>query len=164
MKGREFLEPPENYPGLVERARASVCLRVWLYPSFEPQRSWAVIRAKEGLFLRRIVWDQQRRGGGLRPPDTYGSETPLANSVFDMLQAELQAIELPPFLPVPTIGVDGTSYGVETGSYMPSARLAWWHTLPEAWGPLRNWHARAAALFDSLLPPATPDCSGQGGS
>ncbi len=155
MKIPDALEHPERYPGLAERKLPRVLLRIWCYPSFDPYRSWAAIQAREGLFLRRIVWDQGRTGR--LKPTTYGSEVPLEHSVFDELVADLQAIELPPFLAVSTIGLDGTSYGVETGSYMLSARLAWWQTPPEAWEPLRNWHARASALFDSLLPTATPE-------
>jgi hypothetical protein len=157
MKASELLEHPEAYPGLVERKFARVRLRLWRYPSFEPLRSWAVLQAKKALFLRRIVWDQGRTEG--LKPTTYGSEVPLEKPVLDMLLAELQAVELPPFLPVSSIGLDGTTYGVEAGSYMLSARLTWWEAPPKAWEPLRDWHMRTAALFDSLLPLATPDCS-----
>ncbi len=82
----------------------------------------------------------------------------MENAVFAALQQELQAIELPPFLTVSSIGIDGTLYGVEVGGHMRSARLAWWETPPKSWEPLQGWHGRTAALFDSMLPAATPDC------
>jgi hypothetical protein len=131
-------------------------LRLWRYPAFEAFRAWAAIGAKDGLFLRRIVWDQ--RAGGLTPA-LYGAEAPLEKEVFGKLLAELRGIELPPFVEVSTIGIDGVSCGIETGSYMASASLAWWGTPPAAWAPLANWHAHAMAVFEGMLPLSTPDCS-----
>jgi hypothetical protein len=152
-RGRQILEHPELYPGLPQREYARVILRTWRYPSFEPYFSWAVVQAKGELFLRRVVWDQRRRD--VPEPITFGSEVPLDSKEYSLLLDELQVIKVPPFLSVSTVGLDGTSYGVESGSYMLSARLAWWEAAPAAWAPLQQWHERAASAFESLLPLAT---------
>jgi hypothetical protein len=114
-----------------------------------------VIEVKQEFFLRRVVWDQ--RCVQVHDPMIYACESPLESSVFRFLLSELQAIDLHPFSPVSIIGLDGTSHGVEAGSCYLSARLAWWETPPKEWEPLQNWHTRATALFDSLLPSSTAD-------
>ena len=149
-----LLESPAKYPGLPARDRSLVQLRVWRYPSFQPSSSWAVLRVAKSLFLRRITWDQRRPV--IAEPITYGSEVPLDAAAFETLLHRLQAIELPPFLPVSTVGIDGTSYGVEVGSFGLSARLSWWESPPDAWSPLEEWHASAVAQFEGLLPASTP--------
>jgi hypothetical protein len=54
-----LLDHPETYSGLAPHRDARRLLRLWRYPSFEPYCSWAVIEARSGLFLRRVVWDQR---------------------------------------------------------------------------------------------------------
>jgi len=149
-----LLESPAKYPGLPARDRSLVQLRIWRYPSFQPSSSWAVLRAAKALFLRRITWDHRRPV--IAEPNTYGSEVPLDAAVFEGLLHRLQAIDLPPFLPVSTVGIDGTSYGVEVGSFGLSARLSWWESAPKAWSLLEEWHASAITQFEGLLPASTP--------
>jgi hypothetical protein len=149
-----LLEKPETYPGLAQRKHSLVLLRVFQYPSFQPCSSWAVVQVAKNLFLRRVTWDQ--RHPFTPEPVTYGAEVPLESSIFNALTTELRAIQLTPFVVVSTIGIDGTSYGVEVGGFGSSARLSWWETPPPNWAPLQQWHAHAVTQFEALLPASTP--------
>ena len=151
--GLHLLEHPAEYPGLALLMPPRVLLRVWRYPSFEPWCSWAVLEADGSLFLRRIAWDHRRLV--ISDPITYGSEVLIERSTFDSLSSELHDIELMPFAPVSTLGIDGTTYGVEVGDFGVSARLSWWASPPADWVPVQEWHERAVALFESLLPAQT---------
>jgi hypothetical protein len=146
-----LLDHPETYPGLVEHRNARQLLRLWRYQSFEPCCSWAVIEARSGLFLRRVVWDRLDRSG-MPQPVTYGCEVPLRQEIVAPVLGELAAIRLVPFPMASTLGLDGTSYGVERGTGFRSARLSWWDVHPEDWAPLHQWHEQTAASFDALLP------------
>jgi hypothetical protein len=149
-----MLESPLGYPGLPDRSFARVLLRVWRYPSFQPYASWALIQARTEFFLRRITWDQRHPLADT--PVTYGAEVEIDTSVHEPLLAGLRGIRLPPFIPASTVGIDGTTYGVEAGDYMRSARVAWWETPPAEWAGLGLWHAEAIARFEALLPASTP--------
>jgi hypothetical protein len=153
-KALRLLESPASYPGLAERARARVSLRIWRYPSFEPCSSWALVEASKSVFLRRVTWDQRHPLS--TEPVTYGSEVPIKPHLYEPLLAQLRSIQLPPFIAVATLGIDGTSYGVEIGAFGLSARLSWWETPPREWAALHSWHADAVARFDALLPASTP--------
>ena len=145
-----LLDHPETYPGLVQHRDAHRLLRLWRYPSFEPCCSWAVIEARSGLLLRRVVWDQGRQD---LEPVTYGSETVLRQEELVAVLAELAAIRLAPFPTMRILGLDGTGYGVEQDDGFGSARLEWWDLRhPEDWAPLHRWHELTAARFDALLP------------
>ena len=151
-RAHALLDRPETYPGLAARGRGRRLLRLWRYPSFEPYCSWAVIEARSGLFLRRVVWDQ-RRDDPTPEPVTYGSEALLRQEELAEVLAELAAIRLTPFPTIRILGLDGTGYGVEQGDSFGSARLEWWDLRhPEDWAPLHRWHERTAARFDALLP------------
>lgn len=152
-KALALLEKPETYPGLAERSRSLVLLRIWRFPSFQPFSSWGVIQVKKDLFLRRITWNQRHSLGS--EPVTYGSEVPLPQSEFNKILSDLRAIELAPFIAVATAGIDGTSYGIEVGGFGVSAKLNWWETPPVNWDPLHQWHANAIAHFEALLPAST---------
>lgn len=152
--GLHLLEHPAEYPGLTDLRPSRVLLRVWRYPSFDPWCSWAVLHSRELLLLRRILWDQRRPV--ISDPITYGSEVSIERSDFASLSSELQGLVLAPFAPVSTLGIDGTTYGVEAGDFSVSARLSWWESAaPADWAPVQQWHARAVELFESLLPTQT---------
>jgi hypothetical protein len=148
-----LLEHPESYPGLAIRERARVKLRVWRYPSFEPFASWAVLQASGSLFVRRVLWDQAQMQ--LPEPVTYGSEAPCEEAVFGELIAKLASIALPPFVVTGGIGLDGTRCGVAVEDNMSSFCANWWEEHPHEWAPLREWHAKAVAALERVLPSPT---------
>ncbi|WP_225766610.1 hypothetical protein [Inquilinus sp. Marseille-Q2685] len=149
---RALLDHPETYPGLIEHGSARQLLRLWRYPSFAPWCSWAVIEARSGLFLRRVVWDRHDRSGKPQPV-TYGCEAPLRPEMLATVLGELAVIRLTPFPTVRILGLDGTGCGVEQGDLFGFARFEWWDVRhPEDWGPLHQWHERTAGRLDALLP------------
>jgi hypothetical protein len=152
-QGHQFLENSLGYPGLVDRARDRIRLRVWRYPSFEPHSSWSMIEAKSGLFLRRVIWEQRR-------DFTYGSETPFERPVYDKLCLDLENIEVTPFEAFEGIGLDGTRYGIERFSSFTSSKISWWESPPPGWTALQRWHQKAIEIFDSVLPMSTAGMEG----
>jgi hypothetical protein len=152
-KALRLLESPASYAGLAERPYANVLLRIWRYPSFHPYSSRAIIEASKQMFLRRVTWDQSHTLS--IEPVTFGSEVPVEVFHLEPLLAQLKSIRLPPFITVPTLGIDGTPYGIEVGSFTLSARLSWWETPPREWSELHTWHAQAIAGFEALLPAST---------
>ena len=150
-RATQLLENPLLYPGLPQKKRPRVLLRLWHYPAFEPHASWVIIEDDTKYFLRRVVWDQ--RVDIVSPePQTYATEAPINKCVLDELMNKLQGIELPPFIPVDTVGIDGVRNGLEFGSYMASARLSWWCDPPPQWAPLQSWHNDAIDVLEQLLP------------
>ena len=152
-----LLENPVAYPGLISRKWSKVLLRVWLYPSFKPYCSWAIIHAERELFLRRVVWDQVRPVGvsAGAVPYTYGSETLFERMAYDKLSSDLATIRLAPFHVDGQFGLDGTRYGIEITRSALSTKLSWWETPPASWADLRQWHQQTVELFESILPLST---------
>lgn len=150
-----LLESPLTYPGLPEHRHPRVLLRVWRHPSFEPYASWSLIETQTASFVRRITWDPFHLLADT--PVTYGAEAVIPAAVYEPLLSALRGIQLPAFQPAGNaVGIDGTTYGVESGNYMHSARVTWWETPPTQWAALARWHADAIARFESLLPAMTP--------
>lgn len=149
----QLLESPLDYPGLATRKFARVLLRVWTYPAFDPYCSWAIVATKTEYFLRRVTWDQRVMSPS--SPVTYGAEVPIDRTFAESVEQALQAIQLPAFIPVNTIGLDGVSNGVEVGSYMASATFRWWCEPPELWHALSTWHSNTIRSFEALLPERT---------
>jgi hypothetical protein len=154
LKAMQLLESPESYPGLAVRPYARTLLRVWRYPSFEPYSSWALIEAKSHVFVRRVTWDRSQTQ--TVTPETFGSEVPIEAQAYEGLLSRLREIQLPPFMTVARLGLDGVSYGVEVAVFGLSARLSWWQTAPPEWAGLESWHSEAIEKFDGLLPVSTP--------
>jgi len=153
-EARYLLENPLDYPGLVTRPRSKVLLRVWRYPSFEPQCSWAIIEAEDELFLRRVI-----RG----PSGTYGSETPFEKPAYDNLATDLGNIQVTPFEADESLGLDGTWYGIERVSSHITATIRWWGCPPSKWPALERWHQKSTEIFDSVLPMSTVDIEAPSG-
>lgn len=151
----KYLESPASYPGLAIRPRAQTLLRIWRFPSFQPWSSWALLEELEQVFLRRVTWD--KRHPASLTPATYGSEVLVESATYEPLLSRLRAVQVLPFIPVSTFGIDGTLCGIEIGAVFDvSARLIWWETPPAEWSELHSWHLAAVREFDALLPASTP--------
>lgn len=149
-----LLEAPETYP-VLPRRKCTRLLRVWVYPSFKPSASWSVIQEGRKFFVRRVVWDQVQTVDS--EPVTYGAESPVEEERFRELLSELRAMLVTPFALASTMGIDGTSYGIDVGGFSVSGRMSWWGKPPIEWVPLQEWHARAIELFESFLPESTSE-------
>ncbi|MCR8958699.1 hypothetical protein M0765_013470 [Variovorax sp. S2] len=149
-----LLEAPEKYPGLAPR-KGIALLRVWMYPSFRPCAAWSILESGKSFFVRRVVWDQVPTVDS--QPITFGAESPVVEESFSGLLSELRTMQLSPFALASTIGIDGTSYGVEVGGFGKSGFMSWWGKPPVGWAPLEAWHARAIKQLESLLPSSTSE-------
>lgn len=147
-----LLEAPEKYPGLAPR-KGIALLRVWVYPSFKPCVTWSILQSGTSYFVRRVVYDQSHTVDA--QPITFGAEAPVAEVSFNGLLSELRTMQLSPFALASTVGIDGTSYGVEVGGFGKSGLMSWWGKPPAEWAPLQAWHACAIELLESLLLPST---------
>ena len=154
LKAMQMLELPESYPSLAERPFARTLLRIWRYPSFGPYLSWALIQASSQMFVRRVTWDKSDMLAVT--PVTFGSEVAIEEPAYEGLLLRLREMQLPPFITVARLGLDGTTYGIETSAFGLSARLSWWQDPPPEWAALGIWHAEAVEKFDGLLPASTP--------
>ena len=153
-EARRLLERPLEYPGLVERRRASRVVRIWRSPSFDPESSWTIIEDKGEWYVRRVVYVQQAAADGFRH-DTFASEGRLAEGLALSLIRDLRAIRIEPFVPLGGLGLDGVSYGVEATTFMAEVRLSWWGRAPEEWSALRSWYRAALGALEAQLPPST---------
>ena len=106
-----------------------------------------------------MVFDQ--RSDKFTPePVVFGAEVKIPKRDVARLLAELEAIEIPPFVPVSTFGIDGVSFGIEYGQRIASASISWWGDPPEPWKVLAFWHARTLEAFQDLLPASTVEQKG----
>lgn len=153
LKAMQMLESPESYPGLAERRFARTLVRIWRYPSFGPYSSWTLIQVKSQMFLRRVIWD--RSDMLAITPVTFGSEAQIEAPAYEGLLLRLREMQLSPFITVARLGLDGTTYGIETSVFGLAARLSWWETPPPEWAALGTWHAEAVETFAGLLPAST---------
>jgi hypothetical protein len=144
----ELFERPERFPGLPPLRAHERLLRVWVCPSFTPWTSWSVYRSGAARQVRRVMLVP----GALEGVAPWGADGFAPASEVDAVVAALEAMELAPFVSVATLGIDGTTYGVERGGHWLSARLAWWERPPTAWAPLAAWHERARAFLDQHVP------------
>jgi hypothetical protein len=151
---RRLLERPLDYPGLVQRRGANQEVRIWRAPSFDPESSWTIIADKSEWFVRRVVYVRRSAAGEIWH-DTFASEARLAEPVALSVVRDLRAICIVPFVKLSGLGLDGTAYGIETGSFMAQVRLSWWGKAPEEWGALRSWYAATIGVLESQLPPST---------
>ncbi len=145
-----LFDDPSRFDGLprVDVDRRLVCL--WERPTFTPARSWTVYRGRGAHLVRRVTLDHNPVGGTLEP---WGSDGQVPASVWDPLQAELEALELAPLAVGDRWGLDGTISGVHRGGLFAAVRLSWWESGPPAWAPLAAWLPRAVALLEAQLPP-----------
>ena len=151
---RRLLERPLDYPGLVQRPRARLEVRIWRAPSFDPESSWTIIADKSDWFVRRVVYLRRSSAGEIWH-DTFASEARLAESVALSLIRDLRTICVAPFVEVSGLGLDGARYGVETSNYMTHVRISWWGKAPEEWGALRSWYGATIGVLESQLPPSS---------
>jgi hypothetical protein len=168
-EGRRLLERPLEYPGLVRRPLATLKVRIWRAPSFDPECSWAVIacrtpgysphsakpKPKCEWFVRRMVYAQPSNRSGVTH-DTFGAEGELPETTAAALLRDLRAIVVAPFVEVSGMGIDGARYGIEMGGFSDKTScLSWWGAAPEEWAPLRDWYAAAIRTLEAHLPPSS---------
>ncbi len=148
MENQTIFQHPQFWQGTEKRSHGHVPLRLWCAPSFRPWVAWAIIRIRNDLYLRRVVWSQRSTN------EIDGCEVPLVATTYDAVITELSLISISPFPKSKFRGVDGTAYGLEWREGFVWTSLRWWQSQPEEWTSLQLWHARTIKLFDSLLPSA----------
>lgn len=148
-----LFDDPSRFDGLprVDVDRRLVCL--WERPTFTPARSWTVYRGRGAHLVRRVTLDHNPVGGTLEP---WGSDGQVPAGAWDPLQAELEAMSLPPFAPCDLTGRDGSLYGVRSGDFLHSATLSWWEEGPTGWAALVAWLPRAVSVLEPHLPRHAP--------
>ena len=126
---RRLLERPLDYPGLVQRRRASQEVRIWRAPSFDPESSWTIIVDKSEWFVRRVVYIRRSAAGEIWH-DTFASEARLAEPVALSLVRDLRAICIAPFVKVSGLGLDGAR---------SACAVHVTHTVPVCMGYATGW-------------------------
>jgi hypothetical protein len=160
IRAIELLQFAETYPGLAPWREHDTRVRFVRLPSFKPYSVWALQRGDKLAQVRRVEWDhvtdaQMRDSFPDAAPTTFGADAQLPAAATDELLEELAGIQLPPFLPVSTLGLDGISYAIVFGDSWRSATLSWWCEPPEEWQSLGRCYERAISLFERFLPAST---------
>src|SRR5260221_7141095 len=156
----DLFESPETYPGLALWCEHDTRIRFFRMPSFQPHSVWVLQLKGKTAHVRRIEWDhvadaQLRDAMLAAPPTTFGADAQLPFVAAKKLLDDLASISLPPFLPVATLGIDGTTFAIGFGNSWRSASLSWWGNPPEPWQPLALSYERAISLFEEFLPVST---------
>jgi hypothetical protein len=159
----ERLDRPERIEPL-PAANVQPAIRLWRYPAFASWTSWLLFtpspnRGPKGSpVLRTVEWAQQedasrlfspmeglKLGFDFRPSVSIKHSTlPLEEVTF--LLEQLRSIKVAVFTK-PRIGLDGTSFGLETVDPFCSARVEWWEEGPPALASLKAWYDDAVLLF-----------------
>lgn len=153
-KALALLERPELYPGLERWPDHELIIRVWVYEALTYHSSWLLRKSADVFWIRRIQWEPGTTPG-TDEPQTYGSEAIVPTEKATSILEPLDSFVVSPFLKPAHVGIDGTTFGVETRCYYLNAHLSWWSTPPESWHPVANWLEESVTYFDSLLPEST---------
>lgn len=146
-------------------SHASVVALIWTYPSFEPSRSWSLIRGKDAKpdtwLVRRVTWD--------RPRDYERASNPLERTAFMMdpdPKPTLQVLDASAgsefaerflarlgTLTIPSLlasygGVDGVVNGLETQH--GRLHVEWWCEGPPNWRTFAGEVERLRIQLDSI--------------
>lgn len=136
IRGGELDEQAPSY---------EVC--TWRCPSFEPQRSWTVWRARReesNHRLVRVTWDRALdwkrladpmmglRVGTSPEPTLTTDEAFVDARLWDEREHALRRrLIVPAFLPDDRIGLDGTRSGIHLPGHILGIHLEWWERGPE---------------------------------
>jgi hypothetical protein len=147
----ERLRHPERYPAMQSVRPSSVVLRLFRFEGIGRYYAWMLAKVDGQYLVRRVVWD---RPGDHRPgvldPTTFGSDGLLPPDTAEFMRADFQQ-SCAATVPDSSIGLDGVSYGIETGAPWPSSRLEWWSGASTA-HPAEEWFRRVASTLDGVLP------------
>jgi hypothetical protein len=152
----------EKYPGLVAWDSHTIHVRLLSLPSFHPYTTWLVRRHDEYCEVRRVIWDRlvdirELLPGDRDEPTMFGADAVIPKDEAKPLLDELSQMTVPPFMSVPVMGIDGTTYSISSGDYWTSATLTWWCDPPPPWRDVAAWFHRATEIFDRYLPARTAD-------
>jgi hypothetical protein len=154
---RAQLFAPEAFEPLPPRAARERVLLLWRFPSFSPFASWALYVSSGAHYaVRRLEHD---RAEGLpfnvTDPRIFGSEAPVAAALARGVLAQSGALAIPPARLPDSITLDGTAYGIATGTAGAQPLIHTWADHRREWQPLTDWVDETAARFDALLPAST---------
>lgn len=142
----------------------SVSIQLLAYPSFGSYRSWTIFadRNRERIMARQITWDMLgdlerftnpleglKQGWQDEPAIAQIEQNVSAKELTPRLDA-LSRIKLP-LNHKPTIGIDGTTYGLQMPGYGSSIHLTWWVKGPDAWHELTTWAADTRAFLSRIF-------------
>jgi len=146
-------------------------LRLWRYPSFENWKSWTLVgdfRSPSGLAdesarLDEVVWDSTLdcsrftdpmaglRWGTHRAPTLRRRSVVVPTDFIEGMLVELSRLQVVVAPDNRIVGLDGTSYGLQTYRSIGGIGLQWWGEHPREWELLRHWHEGALDNFEALL-------------
>ena len=150
----KLLKKPEDYPNLVQRQECDRQLLLYCFPALKVFSSWALFETKGQYWLRRVTWNSTLQFPSRNAePHTFGCEVCLDRNLAEELLLSLSSIPLNSFIQPPSLGIDGTVYGIEVGHC--SCSLQWWCSLPDHRSSLDLWYKKAIALFEQALPDRT---------
>jgi hypothetical protein len=148
----EALGHPEAYSGLPPWKHGAAVLRLFRFVALGDYTAWAVGNPEaKTLVVRRITWDRDPKLN-IASPALCGSHAEIPSSLLGPCLDTLRALLVPPFVATPAVGLDGTSYAVEVGSFSSCASLQWWEEGPPGWEALTEWFHSTVNLVERALP------------
>jgi len=139
-------------------------LRLWVYPSYEAYLSWTVFRSlpnaePETIIARIAAWDRPYDARRMREP----IETPQINDPTFVVRDHILPPEAATALNLErkfavtlatardSVGLDGTSSGLQTYGFMGGVRLSWWQNGPPEWREIITWTAEIRQYLTDLF-------------
>ena len=160
-----YLENARSIPSAPKLETYRLVLRLWVNPSFEDQLAWHVFRrVKPGgaaSVVRRVRWDQEAdwrrlagdpllglRAGFHATPTVEVRDRPLDEAVLNGYMERLKAISITVGAGRGTIGIDGTTSGVEI--FPGRVLVEWWSAYAPEWEGLVSWAAEVREWLDGV--------------
>ena len=162
---QNYLENARSIPSAPNLETYLLVLRLWVYPSFDDQLAWHVFRrvrpGGDSPVVRRVKWDQKAdwhrlagdpllglRAGFHATPTIEVRDRPLDEAVLHGYLERLKAISIPVGSGKGTIGIDGTTSGVEV---LPGRVLVeWWSAYAPEWEGLVSWAAEVREWLNGV--------------
>jgi hypothetical protein len=153
----EYLNHPSDFSGLRNMDVRDIEFQLVKIPSFEPYCTWTLFTPKDGnAVVRRIMWQRTAPHElAIEGPTTFGADGFIDRATAAEIVTSLGSIAIPAFGFPPTLGIDGTTFGVRKTDNFHRAELFWWSRPPSGWERLASWLDETISVFDSALPKPT---------
>jgi len=123
-----------------------------------------VRRAGDPVLAVKTVWkrtqDQQKfesplarmKYGARLEPTLSHTKIPVSHDYVSALLERASNLAVQVRVPVPSLGLDGTSYELAVGDYWAVARFHWWESPPNGWRSVRDLWVAIKAFMDLVAP------------
>lgn len=166
LKAREILDNPDLLPKDALLKFYQPLLRLWIYPSFAPNKAWLFYKPNfrtinsKIFIVREVTWDgnadykrlanplEGLKRGFHSEPEIAIKSIEIEQQIFEEIFSDLKTIQFPAFASYGSFGIDGTSYGIETFDFTGNTRISWWSHYPTEWQNLIEWFQKTTRYLE----------------